>query len=89
MSAETELSALRETLHSIGVIVGVTADSPPGERSVVVAVHAMKCREDALRATCAKIGAVMGCACKTQPICVGCLARNALPSVTQTRNVKE
>ena len=39
-----QIADLRETLEGIGVIVGVTKDSPPGERSVTVAVHALMCR---------------------------------------------
>ena len=38
------IDGLLETLEVIGVIVGVTRNSPTGERSVGVAVHALMCR---------------------------------------------
>jgi len=47
MHEQTE--GLRETLEGIGAIVGVTKDSPPGERSVTVAVHALARRLDEAR----------------------------------------
>ena len=40
------IDGLRETLEGIGVIVGMTKDSPPGERPVQVAVHALMCSEE-------------------------------------------
>lgn len=43
-SEQRELHALRDTLRAIGEMVGVTKDSPEGERSVTVAVHALICR---------------------------------------------
>ena len=39
-----ENEGLRDTLESVGIVVGVTRDSPPGERSIIVAVHALMCR---------------------------------------------
>ena len=38
---QQRIRGLEETLANIGTCVGVTSDSPPGERSISVAVHAL------------------------------------------------
>jgi hypothetical protein len=51
-----QISGLRETLEGIGAVVGVTKDSPVGERSVTVAVHALMCRARDVVACFKKVG---------------------------------
>jgi hypothetical protein len=46
-------------------------------------------RADALRTACEQIGTVMGCACKSQPVCVGCIARNAVPPLSHEHSTGE
>jgi hypothetical protein len=46
--AEKALMGLQETLAAIGSCVGVTEESPVGSRSILVAVHALAARSNAV-----------------------------------------